>query len=110
MPSKLKLEEVEVFGGKCQCPTCTVSHPDFLEFAHPNLDGGKKKKTRKINGRKEERRVYVGDTLLRHLKKADWANETKETGKVLMLCRFCHVAHDRGFCCKEFFHGLRSTR
>jgi hypothetical protein len=112
MADKLKQEAVQAFGGRCQCPHgCAVTHPDLLEFAHPNHDGGKNREIRNYHGRRASRRKYVGPTLLRQLKKAGWADETPETGKVLMLCKLCHAAYDarrRGVrvSCKEF-HGIR---
>ena len=99
MASKLKLEAVQKFGGKCQCPACPVTEPDVLEFSHVNHDGGKNRELRTYRGLPASRRAFVGDKLLRHLKAAGWVDETPETGKVQMLCKNCHTLYDRGISC-----------
>lgn len=99
MASKIKLEAIGVFGGKCQCPKCSISHPDLLQFSHVNKDGGKNRQIRTYQGLPTSRRTYQGDTLLRHLKRAGWVNETPETGKIQMLCQHCHTLFDKGIPC-----------
>lgn len=99
MASKLKLEAIQVFGGKCQCPKCPIIHPDLLQFSHVNRDGGKNRVLVMYNGQLTWRRPFKGDSLLRRLKKANWTNETLETGKIQMLCQHCHTLLDKGVPC-----------
>jgi hypothetical protein len=40
----LKLEVIQIYGGKCACKGCTVTHPDFLTVDHKNNDGAKHRK------------------------------------------------------------------
>jgi hypothetical protein len=67
-----------------------------LEFAHVNQDGNINRVPRNYNGLVTLRRKYVGDSLLRLLKKRGWVQETPESGKVVMLCLLCHRALDQG--------------
>jgi len=42
---KIKLEVIEAYGGKCQCPGgCDVTDPDFLTVDHVLGDGAKHRK------------------------------------------------------------------
>lgn len=36
---KRKAEIIAAYGGKCTCPGCTVSEPEFLTIEHPSKDG-----------------------------------------------------------------------
>src|SRR5688500_7791089 len=57
--SRVKLEGIEAYGGKCQC--CGESEPDFLTVEH-------------INGRREED-DHVGRTMWTYLKKQGWPKD-----------------------------------
>ena len=37
---KLRAQVLEAYGGKCQCPSCDVTTPEFLQIDHVNDDGG----------------------------------------------------------------------
>lgn len=36
---KLKAEIIAAYGGKCTCPGCTITEPDFLTIEHLSKDG-----------------------------------------------------------------------
>ncbi len=75
----LKLQVIKGYGGKCQCPRCGITTPEFLTLDHINNDGALR---RKMLGNKE-----IGATLYQRLIKEGFPR-----GVYQLLCLNCNGA------------------
>jgi transcription elongation factor Elf1 len=98
----MRLEMIAGYGGKCQCPGCQETTPEFLTLDHINNDG---KAERAISGFKTNYSLFI------RLKAAGWPQDRYQ-----LLCMNCnwgrarhggvcpHVAERRSYAYKPIVH------
>lgn len=69
---RLRLQMLEAYGGRCACPKCPESNPDFLCLDHVNGDG-------------KMHRLKVGSHTYADLRKRGWPQE-----EYRLLCWNCN--------------------
>ena len=80
---ELRAEMIDAYGGKCECPHCDVTIPEFLTLEHKRKDGA-------------EHRRRVGrnaQAQLLDLKRQGWP--TEDHG---LLCFNCNLGAGTGEC------------
>jgi hypothetical protein len=75
----LKLQIIKGYGGRCSCPGCEITTPEFLTLDHINNDGSK---LRKLFGNKK-----IGASLYQRLIKERFPKDTYQ-----LLCFNCNSA------------------
>jgi hypothetical protein len=85
---RLRMEVITAYGGKCACPDCDVTTPEFLSVDHKN--GGGNKHRRQLSGRSHGGTQH----LYRWLKTNDFPRDNFQ-----LLCRNCNAAKsEHGSC------------
>ena len=82
--AKLRAEVLAAYGGKCQCPGCSQTHPDFLHVDHVGNDGAKHR--RELSSGKR----YSGHRFYTWLRKHGFPKKGFQ-----LLCANCNTAKHR---------------
>lgn len=90
-----RLKVLVLYGGKCQCPGCTVSNFKYLQLDHKNNDGGIERKALppSIRGTKFFKLVL----------------SQEKRNDLQLLCANCHNTKRYGGCTEEDHAGTRTN-
>lgn len=84
---RLRAEVLAAYGGKCQCPGCPITQPEFLQIDHVHNDGSIHR--RSLTGTKSQ-----GVNIYRWLKKNNFPKD-----RFQLLCANCNYSKARyGYC------------
>ena len=76
--AEMRLQVIAGYGGRCCCPGCNESHPEFLTIDHVNNDGASR--------RRENLHRESGRTLMRRIIRMNYPPEYQ------ILCQNCNTA------------------